>query len=111
VTDIFSPDDEPEYTFNAIGAGLMGLEHMRVTLLEGRGKIHGVYDPSPRSIAVANEAYSRFSQGGRRFAYDSLEAACSDPQVDGLMICTPHSTHIDVVRVVAHRQCICNSHL
>jgi hypothetical protein len=29
--------EKPKYKFNIIGAGLMGLEHMRVTLLEGAG--------------------------------------------------------------------------
>ncbi len=33
--------------------------------------------------------------------YDSLEAACNDPAVDGLIICTPNFTHLDVVRVAA----------
>jgi predicted dehydrogenase len=93
--------DGPKYKFNIIGAGLMGLEHMRATFLEGRGTIHGVFDPNPRSMAVANEAYSRFASEGTLYIYDSLEEACNDPKVDGLMICTPNYTHIDVVRVAA----------
>ncbi len=90
--------EKPRYKFNIIGAGLMGLEHLRLTLLEGRGTIRGAYDPNPRSLAVANEVYSRFSTEGSLFVYDSLEEACNDPAVDGLMICTPNHTHIDVVR-------------
>ncbi len=31
--------------------------------------------------------------------YDSLEKACNDPQVDGLIICTLNYSHIDVVRI------------
>ncbi len=30
--------------------------------------------------------------------YDSLAAACNDPEVDGLIICTPNYTHIEVLR-------------
>ena len=33
-------------------AGLNGREHIRVTLLEGRAAIHGVYDPNPGSVAA-----------------------------------------------------------
>ena len=93
--------DKPKYKFNVIGAGMMGLEHMRLTLVEGRATIHGIYDPNPRSMAVANEVYSRFASEGTLFVYDSLEEACNDPQVDALIICTPNHTHIDVVRVAA----------
>jgi predicted dehydrogenase len=92
-------DDKPKYKFNVIGAGLMGLEHIRVTLLEGRATIHGVFDPNPRSAVVANEVFARFApEGGGLCAYGSLEEACNDPEVDGLIICTPNYTHIDVVR-------------
>jgi predicted dehydrogenase len=90
--------DKPKYKFNLIGAGLMGLEHMKLTFLEGRAVVHGVFDPNPRSMAVANEAFSKFSSEGTLFIYDSLEEACNDPEVDGLIISTPNHTHIDVVR-------------
>ena len=30
-----------------------------------------------------------------------MEAACNDPAVDGLVICTPNFSHIDIVRVAA----------
>jgi len=93
--------EKPKYKFNIIGAGLMGLEHIRLTLLEGRGTIHGAFDPNPRSIAVANEVRNRFTTEGSLYAYDSLEEACNDPAVDGLIICTPNYTHIDVVREAA----------
>ena len=33
--------------------------------------------------------------------YDSLEAACNDPAVDGLIISTPNYTHLEVLRVAA----------
>ena len=93
--------DKPRHKFNIIGAGMMGLEHMKLTMLEGRATVHGVFDPNPRSMAVANEAYNKFATEGTLFVYDSVEEACNDPQVDGLIICTPNYTHIDVVKVAA----------
>ncbi len=92
------PIEQPKYKFNIIGAGIMGLEHLRATIAEGRATIHGVYDPNPRSVAVANQAFSMFSQGGSLYSYDSLADACNEPAVDGLIICTPNYTHIDVLK-------------
>ncbi len=92
--------EPPRYRFNVIGAGTMGQEHIRVTLFEGRATIHGVYDPESLSVANATKEFARYSDGQLK-NYDSLEAACNDPDVDGLIICTPNFTHIDVVRVAA----------
>ena len=104
----YLPDDdrylfhtgEPEYTFNVIGTGLNGMEHIRVTHLEGRAKIKGVYDPNPKSVESAQRLFSRLFPKESLTVYESLEAASDDPQVDGLIICTPNYTHIDVVREV-----------
>ncbi|MFX0064700.1 MAG: Gfo/Idh/MocA family protein [Candidatus Hermodarchaeota archaeon] len=90
--------DKPKYKFNIIGAGIMGQEHMKVTMLEGRGTIHGIYDPNPLSIGVAKHLFSQISPENNLVVYNSLEAACNDPEVDGLIICTPNYTHIDVVK-------------
>ena len=49
--------DKPKYKFNVIGTGIMGQEHMRVTMLEGRGTIHGIYDTNPRSIEQAKQIF------------------------------------------------------
>lgn len=89
---------EAKYRFNVIGTGINGQEHIHVTHLEGRATIHGVYDPNPRSIEGAKLTHSQFSNTDL-VIYDSLEAACSDPAVDGLIICTPNYTHLDIVRV------------
>jgi len=91
----------PAHKFNVIGAGINGQEHIRVTLLEGRATVKGVYDPNPRSIERAKVAYAQFVPQGSLTVYDTLEAACNDPDVDGLIISTPNYTHIDVVRVAA----------
>ena len=45
--------NQPRYKINMIGAGIIGHEHINLTYLEGRATIHGIYDPNPRSIAMA----------------------------------------------------------
>jgi myo-inositol 2-dehydrogenase / D-chiro-inositol 1-dehydrogenase len=93
--------DQPKYRLNVIGVGLNGQEHMRVTQMEGRATIHGVFDTNPRSVAVAQRGFAQIAPGASLATYDSLEAACNDPAADGLVICTPNYTHLDVVRVAA----------
>ena len=87
------------YKFNVIGTGVNGCEHIRVTLLEGRATIHGVYDPNPGSIALAQASFQRFRPGEELKVFDSLEAACNDPEADGLIISTPNYTHLEVLKV------------
>lgn len=93
-----SAKEEPAYRFNVIGTGMMGQEHIRVTNLEGRATIHGIYDPEPLSVENAKKSHAIGSDAPLE-VYTSLEEACEDPAVDGLIICTPNYTHIDVVRV------------
>lgn len=92
--------EPPRYRFNCIGTGTMGQEHIRVTGFEGRAAIHGIYDPEPLSIENAKIAHAKYSDEPLK-VYSSLEEACTDPAVDGIIICTPNYTHIDVVRVAA----------
>lgn len=89
-----------KYRFNVIGVGVNGQEHIAVTMLEGRATIHGVYDPNPSSVAAARAVKARFSQE-ELMVYDTLEAACADPAVDALIICTPNFTHLEVLKVAA----------
>jgi myo-inositol 2-dehydrogenase/D-chiro-inositol 1-dehydrogenase len=93
--------EPPKYKFNVIGTGANGCEHIRVTWMEGRGSIHGVFDPNPGSVALAKATFEKFSPGQELVVYDSLDAACNDPAVDGLIIATPNYTHLDVLRVAA----------
>ncbi len=92
---------QPRYRFNVIGTGINGQEHIRVTHLEGRATIHGVYDPNPRSIEGAKIAHAETMPQTPLVVYDSLAAACNDPAVDGLIISTPNYTHLEVVREAA----------
>lgn len=91
----------PRFRFNVIGVGANGQEHVRITLLEGRATIHGVYDPNPGSVELARRDYAQFTGRSDLVVYESLEAACNDPAVDGLIIATPNFSHIDVIRVAA----------
>ncbi|MHA1914570.1 MAG: Gfo/Idh/MocA family protein [Promethearchaeota archaeon] len=91
--------EEPKYKLNIIGAGLMGLEHLRTASFVGRAIIKGIYDPNPRSIEAAKKNYSVTHPGRELVVYNDLEAACNDPEVDGLIISTPNYTHMDVVEV------------
>lgn len=88
-----------KYTFNVIGTGVNGQEHIKVTHLEGNASIHGVYDPNAGSVAAAKQVNAFFEPEYDLKAYDSLEACCNDPAVDALIICTPNHSHLDVVRV------------
>jgi predicted dehydrogenase len=90
---------EPQYKFNVIGTGVNGVEHILVTMLEGRADIHGICDPAPGSIQTAQATYKQFNPGRDLVVYPNEEEACNDPEVDGLIIATPNFTHLDVLRV------------
>ena len=87
-----------QHKLNVIGTGVIGQEHMLVTYLEGRAEILGIHDPNPGSVQAAQEIQKRFNPDKALRVYDSLHAACTDPDCDGLLICTPNYTHIDVVK-------------
>ncbi len=92
---------DAKFKFNVIGTGVNGQEHIRVTHLEGRATIHGVFDLNAGSVAAAQRANAVFAPDAELKVYESLEACCSDPEVDGLIICTPNFTHLEVVKVAA----------
>lgn len=94
----FFTKEDPKYKFNVIGVGMMGREHMAVTMLEGRGAIHGIYDTHDLSIRNAKQVFEAHFPNSGLVEYDSLDAACNAPEVDGLIICTPNHTHLDVVK-------------
>ena len=93
--------DPPKYKFNIIGTGIMGMEHMRLTMNEGRAKVHGIYDTNPSSIEKAKGMFGLHFPGNPLVEYDSLEAACNDPEVDALILCTPNFTHLEILKVAA----------
>lgn len=89
---------DPQYRFNIIGTGMIGMEHIRATLLEGRAMIGGLYDPSQQSAHTAEELVNRL-QPRAVTVHPTLEAACTDPDADALIICTPNHTHREVLQV------------
>ena len=91
------PVEKPQFKFNVIGTGMIGMEHIRITLLEGRGTIHGLYDSSPRSAQAGYAEFKRLRPQEECEIYSSLEEACNDPAADALIICTPNYTHLAVL--------------
>ncbi|MCG8572080.1 MAG: Gfo/Idh/MocA family oxidoreductase [Spirochaetes bacterium] len=89
---------QPKYRANLIGAGMIGQEHLRITILEGRAMINGLYDPNPGSIATAKQEFAKFLPGKEPKVFQSLKEACQDPDADILLICTPNFTHLDVLK-------------
>lgn len=81
-----------------IGTGIMGQEHIRNTMIEGRASLYGIYDQNPNSVEAAKREFRQFAPDKELMVYDSLEAACLDPETDILMICTPNYTHYDIVK-------------
>ncbi len=88
----------PDYRFNIIGTGLIGQEHIQVTMLEGHGTIHGIFDSSRHSLEYTEEMFHRNYPKQPLKVYESLTEACNDPEADALFICTPNYSHMEVVR-------------
>jgi myo-inositol 2-dehydrogenase / D-chiro-inositol 1-dehydrogenase len=93
-----SYQEQPKYRFNIIGCGNIGREHMKVTMMEERATIHGIYDPNPASLQFAHSLFKELSPDSTLEIYQTLQEACHDPEVDGLIICTPNYTHLSIVK-------------
>lgn len=97
--DLYFYRREPaKYKINVIGAGMIAQEHMRVTMLEGRGVVHGIYDRNPHSIRQARAMFGELYPETELKVYEDLQSACSDPEADALIICTPNYSHIEILR-------------
>jgi myo-inositol 2-dehydrogenase/D-chiro-inositol 1-dehydrogenase len=71
---------------------------MYVATLLGRARVHGIYDSQTQSMDVAEQNFKGYSDQSL-VRYADLESACSDPDADALMICTPNHTHFDLLKV------------
>ena len=91
---------EARYRIAILGTGTIGQEHMRVASMIGTAQVHGIYDRNEHSMEVAAEEYARYADN-ELIRYTDLEAACGDPDVDALFICTPNFSHIEVFETVA----------
>ena len=88
----------PTHALAIIGTGTIGQEHMYVATLLGRTRVHGIYDSQPQSMDSAEKNFKTYSNHSL-IRYADLGAACSDPEVDALMICTPNHTHMAILDV------------
>ncbi|MEM7220410.1 MAG: Gfo/Idh/MocA family oxidoreductase [Pseudomonadota bacterium] len=91
----------PALNFAIVGCGIMGTEHIRNTLLEGRAAIAGVLDPSPDSVAGAQREIARYGQDQPATVYPDIEALCADERLDAVFVCTPNFTHLSLLRELA----------
>jgi len=101
VTDVdryLYAQEPPKFNLVIIGTGTIGQEHMRVAAMLGRARVHGIFDTQTHSLDSAEENFKKFSTG-TLVRYPDLHAACNDPVVDALMICTPNYTHFEVLKV------------
>ncbi|MFW5643430.1 MAG: Gfo/Idh/MocA family protein [Alkalispirochaeta sp.] len=89
---------EPQFNLLVVGTGMIGREHIRVTYLEGRADIKGLYDTSSRSLTEALRMIEDLRPGAEVRTYPSLSEACNDPEIDGIIICTPNYTHLEVLK-------------
>ena len=80
---------QPKFKFNVIGAGNNGQEHINVTYLEGRATIHGVFDPNPRSIAVAHDIQGRLGLRKNWLYMTRLRQLAMTLMSDALLILYP----------------------
>ena len=84
--------------FGIIGAGCIGLEHIRnIRILEGSAVV-AVADPHEGSLAAARELLAG-AAAPVAYAADYHELLAL-PTVDALIICTPNYHHIEVLRAV-----------
>ncbi len=94
----FYRKETPRYRINIIGSGMMALEHMLVTYLEGRAEIRGIFDTSIHSLEFTQKTFSQHLPEKKLCIFKSLEDAVFDPEADALMICTPNYTHLEVLK-------------
>ena len=74
----YSAQGEPGFKLLIVGCGMIGREHMRVTTLLGRARIHGVYDVDANSISLAQEEFAKYSAQPFQ-VYQDLQTGCADP--------------------------------
>lgn len=87
--------------FALIGCGMIGMEHIQVTALEGEAVIHGLVDQNERSLASARQIHRQTHPAGQEpRVYASAAEAAADPAIDALIIATPNYTHRAVLAEV-----------
>ena len=97
VRDIQAPmpagSTKPRFGF--IGTGMMGCEHIHVTLSLGRAEIAAIHDPHQPSLDLANWVLDKHD-APQPTIHASIDTLCVDESLDAIFICTPNFTHREV---------------
>lgn len=97
VRDIQAPmpagSTKPRFGF--IGTGMMGCEHIHVTLSLGRAEIAAIHDPHQPSLDLANWVLDKHD-APQPTIHESIDTLCADESLDAIFICTPNFTHREV---------------
>jgi myo-inositol 2-dehydrogenase/D-chiro-inositol 1-dehydrogenase len=97
VRDIQAPmpagSTKPRFGF--IGTGMMGCEHIHVTLSLGRAEIAAIHDPHQPSLDLANWVLDKHD-APQPTIHASIDTLCADESLDAIFICTPNFTHREV---------------
>ena len=83
---------QEELRYAIIGAGLMGLEHLRNLELVDGSRVVAIVDPDAERRALA-----RAAAGGEMAILPSVEQLLSAVEVDVSIVATPNHTHIEVL--------------
>src|SRR5438128_8572585 len=81
-----------------IGAGRMGLTHLRALSVSDAVAVRAVVDPTPGARVVATE----IDRGVRTYA--DLDHALAEESVDGVLIAAPTTLHRTLVAACAERR-------
>jgi len=81
--------------FGFVGTGMMGCEHIHVTLSLGRAEIAAIHDPHQPSLDLARWVLDKHD-APLPTIHASIDALCADDSLDAIFICTPNFTHREV---------------
>ncbi len=87
--------------FAIIGAGAIGLEHLRNILTAGDPlSVVAIADSAPESLRLARQTVRQY-EGVDEAKIDFIEShsdLLTRPDVDALIICTPNFHHVQILR-------------
>ena len=90
----------PPYRFAVIGCGRMGLAHSRRLANDRRAELVSFYD---FRVETAERLRDQIAPAAR--VHQSLPDFFAENDVDAVVICTPTTTHYDLVCLAAHNGC------
>ena len=81
--------------FGFVGTGMMGCEHIHVTLSLGRAEVAAIHDPHQPSLDLAKWVLDKHD-APQPTIHASIDTLCADESLDAIFICTPNFTHREV---------------